>query len=125
MTINSNLQQQIETLLKWDDLYYSKFILEGGISYLHFYIKDEGGEIIDHIRRSKIFWNWWKLHWAARDKEFIETNVDVLDYRIARQIYNSVHDPATLAAQIYPSGVVLGESYASMIDQMNKEVFHA
>lgn len=125
ITINAQLQQKIESILQWDDLRYSKFIMECGISYLHFYIKGESEEIISHIRRSKIFWNWWKLHWAARDRAFLETNVGIVDYRLARQLYHNLHDPASLAAELYPNGQVLGESYATMIGDLNKEVVYA
>lgn len=124
-TNNTAIQQQIEKLLQWDDLRYSKYIMECGLMYLRYYIRNEADEIIDHIRRSKIFWNWWKLHWETRDKAFIETNVDIVDYRLARQLYQNQHDPATLAAEIYPNGEVLGESYAMMIGQINKEAVYA
>ncbi len=121
MQINSAIQNKIIQLLQWDDGRYEKFILESGNAYLYAYIKNESEEIIDQIKRSKEFWNWWKHHWQTRDEAFIASITDCIKKDIARQLYQHLHDPATLAAELYPAGEVLGESYANLIQQLNKK----
>jgi hypothetical protein len=71
--------------------------------------------------RSRIFWNWWKLHWYARDKAFADSYYKLMRLDCVQEIYESVHDARTLASSIYPNGVVLEESYAIMIEQLNQE----
>lgn len=111
---------KIVSLLQWDDGRYEKFVMECGIAYLYAYIKDESDEVIGQIRNSKVFWNWWKLHWNNRDEAFLDSVTDAIRKDIARQLYQQLHDPATLAAELHPNGEVLGESYATMISELSK-----
>lgn len=123
MSINSIVQNRIVSLLRWDDDRYSRFLFESGNAYLYAYIKGEAEEVIAQIKRSRSFWNWWKLHWEKRDIAFLDS-AESVDWRLARQLYQNLHDAATLAGEIYPNGEVLGESYAKMIGELNKEVCH-
>jgi hypothetical protein len=127
-TANPTLQQKkVRTALRWSEEQYADFMYNCGLAYLQFYIGNEPQEVLSHIRKSKTFWNWWKLHWQKRDEEFFQKwKEEVIDGNCNAglewlEIYFEYHDPKTLAAEIYPSGVVLGESYATMIDQLNKE----
>lgn len=122
MAINKTIQSRIEKILNWDDIRYAKFILESGKAYLYAYIRNEADEIIADIMRSKVFWNWWQLHWEARDAAFLETIVGEVSIGIARQTYQHLHDPVMLASELFPNGEVLGESYAFMIQTLTEEV---
>lgn len=120
MKINSAIQNRIIDLLQWDDGRYEKYVFECANAYLYAYIKNEAEEVINQIKRSKDFWNWWKLQWQARDEAFIASIIQPIKKDVARQLYQYLHCPATLAAELYPAGEVLGESYAAMIGQLNK-----
>ncbi len=122
MTTTKTLQSQVCYLLKWDDQQYSQFIYDCGLEYLRYYIRNESKEIIDHIIRSRIFWNWWKQNWFLRDQVFIDSNPVDLNVQTWRFIYNGLHDPMILAAEIYSNGIVLGESYSLMVAELNDYV---
>lgn len=122
MKISKTIQEQIVDILQWDEDRYSKYVLECGNAYLYAYIKNEAEEVIAQIKRSRIFWNWWKINWQLRDLAFIESISAPIKKDVARQVYQSLHDPATLAAELFPDGTVLGESYAAMIEELNQEV---
>lgn len=119
---NNNTATQVQKLLKWTEQEHSQFIYDCGLAYLTYYIKDEAEVIISHMIRSRIFWNWWKANFRLRDQAFIDRKIVDLKTETWHLIYKELHDPKTLAAEIYPSGVVLGESYNTMIEQLNKDV---
>lgn len=121
MKVFNNPAEQIKRLLQWSDEEYGEFIYNCGIQYLHRYIKSESQAIVDHMVRSRIFWNWWKTHWNLRDRAFLDRKTVNLATSTWRTIYYELHDPNTLAAEIYPNGVVLGESYNTMIAELNKD----
>ena len=120
-TTGTNTATEVQQLLKWTAGEHNQFIYDCGLAYLTHYIIDESEVIMSHITRSRIFWNWWKLNWQARDQAFIDRKVVDLKTETWHLIYRELHAPKTLAAEIYPSGVVLGESYKSMIQQLNGE----
>jgi hypothetical protein len=122
MRIDRNIQLQIERLLDWTADRYEKFVWECGNVYLYHYIKFEADTVISQIKRSETFWNWWKLHWEKRDRAFLDAIHGPMKSDIARQSYHILHDPAILAAELFPNGEVLGESYAAMIGEFNREV---
>jgi len=115
-------QQQVCEILQWDELQYGEFIYQSGLQYLREYIKDESEAIIDHIIRSRIFWNWWKMNWQYRDQAFVKSSPVKLQMKTCRAIYFELHDARTLAEEIYPNGAVLGESYNNMIAELNDHV---
>ncbi|NOS92480.1 MAG: hypothetical protein HOP30_11195 [Cyclobacteriaceae bacterium] len=107
--------------LRWTDVDYTQFQFEQAHAYLAAYLKGDEYSV-SVMERRRIFWNWWKNHWNLRDGAFIEFaanaafNVD--DMRV---FYTDIHDGETLAAEIYPNGVVLTESYANMVDELIKQ----
>ena len=115
------IQQQILTLLRWDATQHGQFIYDCGLSFLNYYIKDESPYIISCILRSRIFWNWWKLEWYTRDQAYATHFYKLMHMDCNHELYFDLHDPKTLAHAIYPNGVVLEESYALMINELNKE----
>lgn len=114
-----NLKATICRLLHWTELQYADFQFETGIAYLQYYIpRDQYG--IDMLIREKIFWNWWKNHWNQRDQGFaIAVQAASLNKRI--EIYENMHDPRRLASAIYPNGVVLTNTYARMINELQDQ----
>lgn len=121
-TIRLSNGQRIMELLRWSELEYATFIHETGLEYLELYIpNDRAG--INALSRSKIFWSWWRNHWAIRDRDFIAAaeNPDVYFFDYKEQ-YLFWHNPEILAGSIYPNAIVLGNSYAEMIDHFNKSV---
>lgn len=111
-------QQRIIKLLGWDEMQYSQFVYDTGLRYLELYIPtDHAG--IDALSRSKIFWAWWRNHWAARDAKFMAPGPEGERNEI---YYKWYHSPHRLTNEIFPNAVVLGESYAVMIDHFNKSV---
>lgn len=121
----NSVQQCVMHVLKRTEQEYAENIYNCGINYLQYYIGEESPAILSEIQKSKTFWNWWRQHWQQRDENFIaivNSSVGVYDWR---EVYKEIHDARTLAAEIYPSGVVLGESYDSMMQQLQREVLHA
>lgn len=109
---NNYPSKDVRRLLGWTEFTYYQFQYETGLAYLDKYIPhDPAG--IDIIVRSKMFWNWWKNHWAIRDEQFLEmmqnNNSD------AEELYINMHHPELLTQTIYPNASVLEESYAQMI----------
>src|SRR5665213_3583606 len=113
-------QEKITRLLGWTEMDYSQFIYETGLGYLESYIPtDRAG--IDALSRSKIFWAWWRNHWAIRDANYLDVleNFSLDNWEI---LYRQVHEIDALTNSIYPSAVVLEDSYAVMIDHFNKSI---
>lgn len=114
--------QRIIQMLRWTELEYATFINETGLQYLEAYIPgDRAG--IDALNRSRIFWNWWKNHWAIRDKQFLD-RVDFLGDKTGRidHLYFAFHEVNMLLCTVFPNAIILEESYAIMIDHFNKSV---
>lgn len=114
--------------LQWDELAYATFQYECGLAYLgHYITHDKWGQ--DMLQRSAIFWNWWKLQWDYRDTAFCDEEETGLMLRLGskhcRSLYYHLHNPATLASDIYPNRVVLDESYNQMIHSLINETSHA
>lgn len=121
--IDNNITKQINGLLMWTEDEYMQFVEQCGIKYLQTVVDTEAEYVLQFIRRSETYWNWWKFHWEQRDKEFIEQcyNWDEgVHSRVA--FYQQHHNPAVLAAALYLNGQVLQESYASMIEELHKNV---
>lgn len=114
-----DVQQQVQRLLGWTELEYADFQYEQGIAYLQAYIpNDQHG--IDILLREKIYWNWWKNHWAIRDQDFIDVADDgtSCSHKTLCNLYRKFHSVKLLVDTIFPNAVVLGESYAKMIGQI-------
>lgn len=117
----ASLKRSVCQELRWTDLEYANYQYEQGHAYLMEYLQRDA-YCVRVMERSRIFWNWWKNHWTNRDEGFMEF-VNNTTYSVAemRDFYSDVHDAPTLAACIYPNGVVLNESYANMITELVHE----
>ena len=115
-------QQTVMRLLGWTEQEYADHIYETGLQYLKATVKDDTGYIIKCMTRSRVFWNWWKFHWFARDQAFAEQEPVLSELDFVQEIYHELHDPQCLASAIFPDGKVLEESYCIMIGDLNKEV---
>lgn len=110
--------QRIINMLGWTELEYATFINDTGLEYLERYIpNDRTG--INALNHSRIFWNWWKNQWAIRDADYLDI-VDNFSPHNWEPLYRQEHSPAVLTNSIFPSAVVLDESYAIMINDFNQ-----
>lgn len=125
-TIDQTVKQQVLQLIGWNEEQYTQFIYDCGLAYLQQVVSNESEEILSAIRRSEVFWNWWKLHWEMRDMNFIEI-CDVWDEGLTERfdLYLNNNHPPTLAQAIYLNGEVLQESYATMIHDLHKSVHNS
>jgi hypothetical protein len=123
----SELRAFICALLKCTNEQYAELVYNEGLKYLKHYLPDdpEGREMLN---RSRVFWNWWKNHFANRDEEFkgmVEAHPLLPTHReeIMRQLYLNYNDGRQLALNLHPQSVVLEESYSDMIHKLlRKEV---
>lgn len=115
-----SLKEIVCQLLGWDEMQYAEFQYNTGLQYLQHYIpRDPEG--IDQLAGNRIFWNWWKNRWADRDQQYCNPGTPMLTPGTRLAMYHLVHNPEFLAKEIYPNGVVLGASYAVMINEVIKE----
>jgi hypothetical protein len=112
-------QQKICAILQWKEEQHSQMVYDNGLSFLVHYLPMESEFMINCITSSRIFWNWWRLHWNARDEQFASLYFNLVRLKDAEDLYKELHNPKTLAYSIYPDGVVLEETYAKMIGELN------
>lgn len=118
MELRSLLKPRVIKILRFDDMDHSKFQYQQGIAYLKAYLNNDTYSV-EVMERSRLYWNWWKSHWANRDQAFIEfVNNTAYDLETRREIYRDMHCGKTLAASIYPNGIVMNESYAVMVTEL-------
>lgn len=106
--------QVIMRLLNWNEQQYCDYLYDCGVEYLRYLMPDDA-DGITNMERSGIFWKWWKNHWASRDAAFIEwfqCSEDLED------LYYNANDARTLAAAIYPTGVIMKESCREIINSL-------
>lgn len=114
----NGLKRRILDLLGWDDLQFGQVQYEQGLQYLATYLFGYEYEA-DMISRSRIFWNWWKNHWAVRDESFLCFALMIeTDKNTYRQLYISYHDGRLLGKKLTLPGIVLNECYATMITDL-------
>lgn len=113
--VNKQIQSNIIQALQWSEQEYANFIYETGIAYLEHYIpEDEHG--IALLSRSRVYWSWWKNHWAQRDAQFLWLFSEECSHsKVLEKMYYGFHDVYTLVNEIYPNATILSESYAAMI----------
>jgi hypothetical protein len=123
-TIDKSIIKEITTLTAFTEQEYQQFVYDCGLAYLQSVIDEEQHEYVTQfIRRSIVFWNWWKYHWQRRDQQFIEMCYNWDEGIEARhQLYLKENEPRKLAAGLYLNGKVLEESYSVMIQDLQKEV---
>lgn len=107
---------QVCSILQMSQQQYANYQYKAGCNYLQHYIPNDP-QGIDMLIESKLFWNWFKLHWSKRDAEFIQA-ANGLSQAEAVALFDDIHNPSILAAGIRPNSVVLGESYARLIGQI-------
>jgi len=104
-------------LLGWDEMDYFDFQLESGLAYLAHYLQATWA--VDAVKGNRVFWNWWKGHWIARDKDFlIYSQGNLLDRAALREFYSYTHDGRELSRCIRPTSIVLNDSYAVMMQDL-------
>jgi len=104
---------------------YAQLVYAEGLKYLRYYLPDDK-EGQNMINRSRVFWNWWKNHWATRDAEFksLLERYPVNDAEIRLQLYLQYNDGKQLAENLHPQSVVMEESYSEMISELLQEECH-
>jgi len=112
---NNYPSKDVRRLLGWTEQQYCDFQYESGLEYLQAYIPDDQHGI-DMLSRSRIFWNWWKNHWAMRDEQFISVAEEYTKGN--EKLYRTMNSSKALTSKIYPNAAVLEESYAVMIDNI-------
>ncbi|RTL47230.1 MAG: hypothetical protein EKK39_14775 [Sphingobacteriales bacterium] len=119
------LQRRVCELLGWDAMQYAEFIYNSGRNYLLYYTNGDTF-MTDQIERSRIFWSWWKNHWVLRDEAFVHNEqIGYLHRQNLLLLYLQTHDARILATEIRPSGLLLKETYATMMGELIKnEVSH-
>jgi|SRR5690242_8505564 len=114
-------KQKIIEALEWNEQEYCDYQYETGLAYLEHYIPEDP-QGIDMLSRSRIFWSWWKNHWAQRDAQFLSLYTEEFSHpKILAKVYRGFHDVYTLVNEIFPNATVLNESYAVMIDDFHNQ----
>lgn len=116
------LKAAVVALLNCTELQYTKFQYTSGEIYLKTYLQGDD-YAMDMLGRSKIFWSWWRNHWANRDEHFMELHRSnpIRDKQVITQLYLQYNAGSMLARCIHPNSVVLNESYAHMVDDLIHE----
>jgi hypothetical protein len=119
--VHVSVKQQVCALVRWTEEQYAWYLLETGLEYLQHRFADPS--IIGKLEASVYYWNWFKNHWMNRDKAFVETYeyAPADDEEEPELVYRERNNARTLAAAIYPSGVIMKESCKEII----KELFNA
>jgi hypothetical protein len=114
---NGAVKTAVCELLAWDELAYTQFQYDMGNAYLQYYLpKDVQG--VNLLTRDRMFWAWWVNHWIARDEQFVNSITGKpVSRRVLLCLYLGLNDPATLATEIYPNGVILGEFFEKYMAQ--------
>lgn len=113
-------QRRVQYLLQWDDLTYGNMKFKAGLRYLAYYLRGDE-DSIKLLSYNRIFWQWWKNHWTIREEAWLEDaeKLEKLQLGVRRNSYRVIHNPAALANEIHPNAVVLDDSYAQMISELN------
>ncbi len=86
-----DLKNAIIEVLHHDLERYTTLQYVRGLLYLKIIIEDR--ELTAHMERSKIFWDWWKLHWSYRDRAFLSDDVGKLGLTERIMLYSELHNP--------------------------------
>jgi len=111
------LKYRVCELLNWDELQYAEYQYKAGLQYLQHYIPNDPAGI-DMLAGNKIYWAWWKNRWADRDLQFCNPGTPMLSMATRKKMYDLLHNPAFLAKEIWPNGIVLNDSYAKMVGEV-------
>lgn len=106
-------RELVMALLDWDAERYGSFVFEMAEQYLQRQCgRDAYG--VQALLESTIFWKWWRNHWAQRDSEFLYMWADCSYQTDVQNEYEFLHSACNL--HIRPNKVVLGDTYAVMIN---------
>lgn len=108
-------------LLGWDIETYTNYQHEKGLEYLAEQADNRNWDV-DIMAKTPRFWDWWINHWNARDAEFIGTWND-WPMSWLRRKYNDLN--AVEGFSFWPHKIIMEQSYAIMIEQINKEAVKA
>jgi hypothetical protein len=103
-------------VLGWNPVDLLRFQRRMGTQYLQCYIPNDPAGI-DMLVATDIFWNWWKLEWLIRDKQFLQLTQDCTP-QSALSIYVNMHCPDVLIKDVYPSAEVMHRGYNKMIQEL-------
>ena len=122
----SHIQQQRELfarnkatviqLLNWNTSDYHVHQYEQGINYLDKNFPDSFD--MEILEPSPIFWKWWINQWNLRDASYLpiikqkQVILTMADYR---------HLHSSTLINTHPSSLIMEESFAIMIDELNKD----
>jgi hypothetical protein len=107
------IENEVRELLHWNKARYAGFMYDTGRAYLTAYFGADK-EAIDKLERRREFWNWWKAMWLCRDMVYVR-DVDSCDpLNLRTGIYQALHQPAILAAEMHPTRKVLGDDFATI-----------
>lgn len=113
--------QKVCQLLGWDLETYTNYQHEKGLEYLKEVVCDDAWSV-QQMAKTPLFWRWWVNHWNARDAEFISTwNNWPISW--LRRKYNDLN--AVEGFSFWPHKIIMEQSYAIMIDEVNKEAVKA
>jgi len=114
---NASIKTQVLNLLGWDELKFGEFQQDAAFAYLQDMFGDLelGADLPNH----KAFWAWWILHWAKRDREFLEMSGLLFPHEL-QGYYRELHDPKSMP--FHPHGVIMEDTYSAMIHKLVKEV---
>jgi hypothetical protein len=114
--LSKSIMNQVCNLLNISPLEYKEFQYKQGCAYLQSYIPKYPA-IIDELLQNKIYWAWWRNEWLNRDEVYV-LNVEILNIPNRWLLYKHLHDPHVLIQDIQPNKFVLGDSYATMMQQV-------
>jgi hypothetical protein len=112
------LQEHVCELLKWNAEQFIAFQEACFLRYLLVMTNDE--VFTKELAANKKLWNWWVQHWIIRDENNLVSNLWQLPVDNCIDIYAHIHNADHLAHEIYPEGVLLGESYHAIIGKIVK-----
>jgi hypothetical protein len=111
-------RELVLALLDWSEEKYGNFVFDMATFYLKRQCgADEFG--VKMLLESKIFWSWWKNHWAQRDSNFLAIWADCNCLIDVVNEYEFLHNQANL--HISPNKTVLELSFSMMIKGFIKE----
>lgn len=108
-------------LLEWNEEQYCWYKYRQGLEYLRVYLFGDA-HAISIIERSPVFWGWWKNHFTIREEEYLQHTQELENMPISKRAaaYVKLHDAKMLAEEMNPTSQMLGDSYATMIQQLIK-----
>lgn len=116
------LKEAIMKEMECTEMEYCEFQYEEGERYLEAYCPTVPCDFKSILAGSRLFWNWWKMHWMARDEIYLDVVSGKLKMGNRRLIYAHMHDGVVLAEQISPDAAVYADTYAQLMHGVVKEV---